>query len=227
MTPTIPFLKSKFSEFNALIFAGRLPEIPITLCEASSFVGQYKAQVRTQPDGSRRHYAHQLRFSKAFNLSERELEDTVIHEMIHFFIAYNGLHDRSTHGPLFKALMNSINENHGRSVSISHRTTGHALAEARGVQKKWHVIAILHFTSGELGVKVLPRVIPKIIDYYNAISGAPNISKIDLYLHNDPYFNRYPTSTGRRCQAITPAELDAHLPGAHTLEVQGSRLLQK
>ena len=226
MKANIPFLREKFALFNARIFAGRLPEAPITLCEASSFVGQYKSKVRTSPDGHRENYDHQLRFSTSFNLSERELEDTLIHEMIHYFIAYNGLQDRSAHGPLFKALMQSVNEAHGRALTISHRSSPGQLAEAKEARKTWHVIAILHFTSGELGVKVRPRVIPKVIAYHRDISAAPNISSVDLYLHCNPFFNRFPTSTGRRCHSITAADATLHLTGAHTLKVKGDKLIQ-
>lgn len=227
MRPTIPFLRERFAHFNALIFAGRLPDVSITLCEVSSFIGQYKSKIRNLPDGRREHYDHQLRFSTSFDLTQSELEDTLIHEMIHYFIAWNGLTDRSAHGPLFKALMQSVNENHGRALTISRRTTPGELDRARTAQKKWHVIAILHFTSGEKGVKVLPRVIPKIIDYHTRLSAAPNIARIDLYLHNDAYFNRYPTSTGRRCHAISDSEIEAHIRGAHILEVKGSHLIQR
>lgn len=226
MKPTLQYIKEKFDFYNTQIFGGRLPEVNISLCEVSSFVGQHKSKIRNLPDGRREAYDHQLRFSTLFDLSERELDDTIIHEMIHYFIAYNGLVDRSVHGPLFKALMNSINENHGRAITISHRMSHGELTEARTVKKKWHVIAILNFTSGEKGVKVLPRVIPKIIDYYRNITAASNIASVDLYLHNDPFFNRYPTSVGRRCHVITPTEITIHLKGAHTLTVSGNKLIQ-
>ena len=199
------------------IFAERLPEPLLTLCDATSFVGQYK----------RVGDAHQLRFSTAFNLEERELEDTIIHEMIHYFIAYNGLIDRSAHGPLFKAMMQSVNEAHGRNVTISRRMAHGEIAQAKTVKKKWHVIAILHFSSGALGVKVLPRVIPKILEYHKGITAASNIRGVDLYLHNDPFFNRFPTSTGRRCHAITPEDIQNHLKGAHTLKIEGGKLIQR
>ena len=227
MLPSIPYLRQKFSEFNQQIFNGRLPEPAITLCAVSSFVGQFKSKVRKGEDGSREFYDYQLRFSTSFNLPEAVLEDTLIHEMIHYFIAYNGLYDRSAHGPLFKSLMQSINEAHGRSITISHRTTGSEMAEAKSAKKKWHVIAILHFKSGEKGVKVLPRVIPRIIDYHKRVAVATNIRSVDLYLHNDPYFNRFPTSTGARCHSITPTEISLHLRGAHTLHVEGSKLIQR
>lgn len=216
MKPTIQYLKEKFAEYNRQIFGGRLPEPAITLCDVTSFVGQYKYKGET----------HILRFSTAFDLPERELEDTVIHEMIHYFIGYHGLYDRSAHGPLFKAMMLTVNEGHGRNITISRRTTHGEMADAKATLKKWHVIAVLHFTTGERGVKVLPRVIPKIIEYHRSLSAAVNISRIDLYLHNDPYFNRFPTSTGRRCHAISDSDLTVHLSGAHTLKVKGNKLIQ-
>lgn len=217
MKPTIQFLKERFAQFNTLVFAGRLPEPAITLCQASSFVAQYR----------RNGEVHCLRFSTSFDLPERELEDTLIHEMIHYFIGYNGLTDRSAHGPLFKALMQAVNEAHGRSISISRRTTKGEMDEARSAgSKRWHVVAILHFSSGETGVKVLPRVIPKIVAYYKKISAATNVSRVDLYLHNDPFFNRFPTSVGRRCQAISEEDVALHLKGAHILKVSGNKLIQ-
>ena len=227
MPVTIETIHKLFEKFNVEMFGSRLPLPLITLCSVSSFVGQYKSKVRNNPDGSRETYGHLLRFSTAFTLSEQELEDTVIHEMIHYFIAYNGLHDRTAHGPLFKALMNSINEHHGRNISISHRTSREAIDTAKTAGRKWHVIAILYFTTGEIGVKVLPRAIPRIIEYYKGITSAPNITRVDLFLHNDPFFNRFPTSTGRRCHSITEADISTHLSGAHILEVRKDKLIQR
>lgn len=227
MIANLDFLKARFEEFNRLVFAGRLPMPLLTLCDATSFVAQYKSKLRELPGGHKEPCGHQIRFSTAFNLDEREMEDTLVHEMIHYFIAYNGLRDRTAHGPLFKALMQAVNEAHGRNISISHRTSASELGKAREVKKKWHVVAILHFTSGQLGVKVLPRVIPKIIDYYKGISAASNIAKVELFLHNDPFFNRFPTSVGRRCQAISEEERKLHLAGAHILEVNGGKLVQR
>ena len=213
MTANLAFFKEKFAEFNRQIFAGRLPEPALTICDATSFVGQCRY------DGKN----FELRLSNAFDFSERQWEDVVIHEMIHYFLAYNGLIDSAPHGPLFKALMKSINEVHAREITVSRRSRP---GEITNPKKKWHVIAILHFTSGELGVKVLPRVLSKVLDYHSTTLAAPNISSIDLYLHNDPFFNRFPSSVARRCHLISPEDKAAHLKGAHILRVEGKNLIQ-
>ena len=210
-----------------MIFGGRLPAIPITLCSVTSFVGQCKSKIRTLPDGRREHYDFVLRFSTAFDLEEPELEDTIIHEMIHYFIAYHGLCDRTAHGPLFKAMMLTINESHGRNITISHRTTRSEHAAASASKTRWHVVAIMTLTDGRQGVKVLPRVVPKIIDYYRKVKGAPNVASISLHLTSDPFFNRYPTSAALRYHEISPSDTATHLVGAHRLEVKGSKLIQK
>lgn len=217
MKPDLQYLRRKFAEFNTAIFAGRLPEPEITLCEASSFVAQYRH------DGGR----HRLRFSLLFDLEERELEDTVIHEMIHYFISYHRLHDRTSHGPLFKALMQSVNEGHGREVNISKRLSQAEAQTSRSKRRKWHVIAIIRFATGQTGVKVLPRVVDRVLEYHSRMVAASNVISTDLYLHDDPFFNRYPTSTGRRCHLITDAEMKEHLKGAHTLRVENGKLIQK
>lgn len=227
MTANASHIRQLFQKFNLEIFGGRLPEPAITVCSVSSFVGQYKSKIRQLPDGRKQHYDHLLRFSTAFDLPEREWEDTVIHEMIHYFIAWNELYDRTAHGPLFKAMMSTINEAHGRNITISRKTTSGEIDRAKTANKKWHVIAILNFSSGETGVKVLPRVIPKIIEYYRQVSASSNIRSVELYLHNDPFFNRYPTSVGRRCHSISISEKTEHLKGAHHLEVKGSKLIQR
>ena len=45
------------------------------------------------------------------DLPEREVEDTIIYEMIHYHIGYNWLEDASAHGPLFLSIMNE--DRHG------------------------------------------------------------------------------------------------------------------
>lgn len=226
MIVTKEFVQEKFAYFNSLIFNGRLPEIPVELCDATSFIGQYKSSIETDPQGKRQRSKERLRFSVAFNLTERELEDIVIHEMLHYFLAYHGLEDRTAHGPLFRALMKSVNDRHGRSVSITHRMSPSEINSVRSTKRSWHVIAVLRLASGATGLKVLPRVAPKIIDYYNFAANDRDVREVSLYLHDDPYFNQFPTSVARKCHLVSGEEVTAHLAKAHRLYVKEGRLVQ-
>lgn len=226
MKPTIEFIKNKFEEFNILMFGGRLPELTIELSDASRFLGMCVSKRTRLPDGRETHSDFRLRINTRIDLPQKIIEDTIIHEMIHYFILYNGLNDSSPHGHIFLAIMNSINATFGRQLSVKFNASAEQHEQFVDSRPKWHVIAVVHFLSGATGIKVLPRVVPKVIDYHNHISNAPEVLKIELFLHNDPFFNRYPTSASYRVHDIDTATLSLHLAGAHRLSVNGSRLIQ-
>ena len=121
--PTLPFLQQKFDELNALIFAGRLPHVPLLLGNAKSYLGQCLSTKERRRDGKVVHTHFRLRFSQRHDLSPQEWEDVLIHEMIHLYIGVNKWQDSSSHGPVFRQLMDEINRHFGRQVAISHRAT--------------------------------------------------------------------------------------------------------
>lgn len=226
MKPTIDFIKNKFDEFNRLMFGGRLPDLTIELSDASRFLGMCVSKRTRLPDGREVHSDFRLRINTRIDLPREVIEDTIIHEMIHYFILYNGLTDSSPHGSIFMAIMNSINATYGRHLSVKFNATPEQHEQCVDSRRRWHVIAVVHFVSGQTGIKVLPRVVPKVIDYHNHISKASEVHKIELFLHNDPFFNRYPTSASYRVHDIDPSTLTSHLAGAHRLSVNGFRLIQ-
>lgn len=227
MKPTRELVKNKFNEFNRLMFAGRLEAIPIEITDAASYMGQCVSKCRQLSDGRREHSDFRLKISNRVSLPESELEDIIIHEMIHYFITSSGLQDTSTHGEIFKAIMRSINSAYGRHISISHRLTEQQRDESAKAKRSWHVIAAVIMKSGKRGVKVLPRVIPKILHYYRQVSATPDVERVELYLHDNPFFNRYPNSAALRIYHIERNELTDNLNGAHKLIVKGDKLIQQ
>lgn len=73
--------------------------------------------------GGMENYDFKLQISTQIDLSECELEDTIIHEMIHYYIGVHQWRDTSAHGRLFRQMMNDINERFGRQVTVSHQST--------------------------------------------------------------------------------------------------------
>ena len=225
MRPTIEYIEKRFDEYNSQMFGGHLPRIPIKLSDARTFLGQFVSKIRTLPDGSREYYDFELRISTRISLPQRTIDDTIIHEMIHYFIHYNHLPDRTPHGPIFRSIMNGINASYGRKITISHPITPEEKSEAIS-RPIWHIIAVMHFNSPtkKIGIKVLPRNAQKVIAYCNHVSRSPEIDRIELYLHNDPYFNRYPTSATLRYHATTHSDLMPHLCGARLLTIHADTL---
>ena len=227
MKATIKYVEKKFDEFNRQMFGGRLPKLPVRMSDAVTFLGMCVAKVRTLPDGRKEHFDFELRVSLRHDIPERDLEDVIIHEMIHYFIMYNELVDSSPHGELFKAMMRSINRTYGRNITISRRSTPEEHKQTVESKAQWHVIAAVRFRNGKHGVKVLPRVVPKILDYHGKVSAVAEIAGVDLFLHNNPFFNRYPTSAALKVHEIDKDLLSQNLAGARRLIVQNGKLIQR
>lgn len=196
------------------------------MANASSYLGKCVSRIRRNPDGTIEHYDFHLRFNTSYDLPESVIEDTIIHEMIHYFILYNGLRDSSPHGQIFKAMMKSINTAYGRNLSISHRVTPEQRAAAKTVKKSWHVIAVISFRNGVTGFKVVPRVGAKIVDFYHRVSAVSGVRRIELFLHDDPFFNAYPVSFALSYHEIQESELRRYLEKAHRLTVSNGKIIQ-
>ena len=217
MKATIPYVEKKFEEFNQLMFDGKLPKLPIELSDAKTFLGLCVYKKRRTILGRTECYDFKLRISTRIDLVEAEVEDIIIHEMIHYYIGYNNLKDSSAHGRVFRHIMNTINEKFGRHIKISHKLTKEEKEQLYDTKRRWRVVAYVTFNDGRTGIKVLPRIMPRIANYYNAVSRESSVESIELYLTNNPFFNRYPSSSAFRVHYIDKAEADKHLQGAEKM----------
>lgn len=219
MKATIPYIQEKFREYNHLFFDGELPEIPVKLSNARGFIGACKYKKRRMPGGSFELYDFSLAISTRIDLPEEELEDTIIHEMIHYYIGVNKLRDTSAHGQIFRRMMKEINEKHGRHITISHRNTPEQREQSYDKRPRWHAVAVVTLRSGETGIKVIPRMAKYIRRYKRGILLSREVVGVTFYLTDDPFFNRYPSSASLRVYPIDPAELNPHLATATRLIV--------
>lgn len=222
----VEYVERKFNKFNELMFAGRLPKIPVYLTESKRFLGLCRWSIKKLPNGRKEYYDYQLRINTRIYLPENEVEDVIIHEMIHYFIAYNGLEDTSSHGNIFKSIMNSINTNYGRNVSLKYKMSEEQRSQICGTKPQWHMIAVIYLTDGSTGVKVLPLYESKILNYYNYVANANNVRGVDLYMHYDPFFNQYPTSSAYKIHPINENILEEHLIDSKKYKVKNNRLVE-
>lgn len=212
MKPTVPYLQDRFEHFNVLIFNGKLPSVPIVLSRARTFLGRCEYKGRVNAQGREEFFDFLIRISVAYDMSEDQLDDVLIHEMIHCYIAVNQQRDTSPHGVMFRQLMDTINERFGRHISISNNLP---VAKAPVQRKSWHVVAVVTMTDGKTGIKVLPRIADRITAYYNGAKAVTMVSDIKFYMSNDPFFNDYPNSGALKIYHVDPAQLAAHLHGSH------------
>lgn len=208
------------------MFGGELPDLPIYLSDAKTFLGKCCYKKRKLPGGKVECYDFCLRFNTRLDLPEQEVEDTIIHEMIHYFVTYKHLEDSSSHGPIFLHIMNSINERFGRHLSVSYKTSDAEKEALVDKRQRYHVVAVVDFCDGRAGVKVLPRIIPRIVNYYNIVSRQKEIAMVRLYMSNDVYWNRYPNSSALKVHYVDAEVICEHLKGAETLGCDGKTIMR-
>ncbi len=224
MKATIPYVEKKFGEFNRQIFGGKLPKIPVELSDAKTFLGQCVYKRRRKPFGKAELYDFKLRINARADLPEREIEDTIIHEMIHYYIGYNRLEDASAHGPLFLGIMNEINRKFGRSITVSHKSTKEQREQLQDKRSRYHVIAVVRFHDGRTGIKVLPRVVRSILYYYNNVLANRQIASVQLFMSNNVFFNRYPNSSALKVHFLEADEINKQLEGAERMACDGKSI---
>lgn len=97
---SISELQIMFSKFNEMYFDNALPTIPIKLFKSKSFLGLFSYNPRVNDKCV-------IKISTYYILTTKQIEETLIHEMIHLWQYVNSYRD--AHGLTFKRKMNEIN----------------------------------------------------------------------------------------------------------------------
>ena len=193
MKPTVEYIQTHFDAYNRQFFGGQLPTLPIKLSHAKGFLGKVTfVRKRQGLFGGYRNEDFVLRINVRIDLPEEVVQDTILHEMIHYYIAVNQLRDTSTHGRLFRAEMARINEQGHRHITISHRLNEEQRAQAR--IHKVRAVAIVHFSDGKTGVKVVPKQEKHIRYWHRMAQRRFSIDSIEWHMTDDPYFAQFPSS---------------------------------
>lgn len=213
------YIKGRFDEFNRLCFEGRLPQPIFRLSHVKTYLGQMRRRLQYAPSG-RRQVQYVLTINTRYHLAPREVEDVILHEMIHYYIMVSGIRDTSAHGTHFRHIMDRINHQYGRAISVSSRAAH--LTDDSPQRRRWQVLCLIRLSSGSLGVICPART--RIGDIWRQLQHAPGISSCRWYWSDDPFFGRYPRSRSLRMYRITEAEASAHLASARPMQKVGNQL---
>lgn len=123
MYPTIPFIEEKFKQYNKEYFNNELPTPTFMLFHPKTTLGQFESTQRLDPLANAYH-KYIIRMSTYYDRTEHDVDETLIHEMVHFFIDFKGIEDNGSHGKKWKALAEEINAkgnwNISRTTSIAN-----------------------------------------------------------------------------------------------------------
>lgn len=204
MIVTEEYARRKFREFNKLIFGGRLPEIAIRLSRSRKCAGMYVCSYE------RRAFrkvctGEQLRFSVVFDLEPAALDDVIIHEMIHYYIAWAGIRDTGPHGREFLRIMNGINARYGRHVGVSSHE---ALPLNEPAAARRSFVCLARLDDGSVAYAVVATT--RIFWFDNGVMRHfPQVKSVEWYSSVDPYFSLHPRT--RVMRLSVPADQEAFL----------------
>lgn len=223
MKPTKEDIVRMFNVFNSQIFNNQLKPLPIHIGNTKSSLGSIRFKRHKKLFGKEEFYDFTLHISIRFDLPQSEIEDVVIHEMIHYYILSRQIRDTSPHGKIFKQMMNAINAKYNRHITISKRTTKRNPPIDK--QIKIHYICVATLNDGRIGLLVSART--RIFEMWRNISHLFPISKITWYISKDSYFNQFPKSIKPRLFIVDNSILTEHLQSAAELINDGQRIMFK
>ena len=195
---TIDYLRQAFEHYNDLIFDGKLPVPKLKWSRAKTRLGQMACKRKTSW-GRTKYYNFTISVSNYYKLTKEEIDDVLIHEMIHYSIAYTGLKDTSAHGIVFRGMMDKINRSFGRHITISVRTRN---LQARSAQQpKDYLILALKMKDGKYFLSsVNPSAAGKLAI---SLARAREIAHYAWYQSQDEYFHSMPRVRSLRGRQVS------------------------
>lgn len=184
---TFEHLKAWFGQFNRDYFGGKLPLPRLGITHSRTRLGSMGFKKRTHL-GKTITYGHSINMSVLYEQDEWGYKNVFLHEMIHYYIAYNNIHDTGPHGEVFRRIMNGLNSQYGWEMKVSESTRDLKRAQDEGNGAYFLVLA-LHLTSGK---KMLSVVMPRYWSVINKQLGSvKEVESYSWHITNDPYFNGY------------------------------------
>lgn len=134
-------------------------------------------------------------YRQADDMSVKEIDDTLVHEMVHQYIFQNNLPDTSTHGETFKDFMRRINAAFPDELNIT--VTGEAKIH-KGAGTKIHKLILLWMNDGGCYCcKITPSKVPLFVKLIEKNKLAWKLKGYLLCESNDKYFDTVTTCRTR------------------------------
>ncbi len=216
MIATVDWIRTWFESFNQEYFDGKLPLPDIGITKASTRLGQmsYKRAYRW---GRTKYYDFKISLTTYYDMTDQQAKNVLLHEMIHYAIAYTGLKDTSSHGVIFRGMADNLNRKYGWDIHISTSTKGWKVNDAiktkreksRKATGKTTVYLMLSIETKD-GKCYLSRVNPKFAYRLELqISHIPDIVSHQWHTTSDTeFFEGYPMVRSLRGKRISKTDFN-------------------
>ena len=192
------YLEQAFEYYNELIFDGKLPVPWLRWSHSKTRLGVMKCKGMSKL-GRTRIYDFTISISDYYELTKEQLEDVLIHEMIHLSILSAGIEDTSPHGIVFRGMMDKINRTFNRHITISVRTRN--LQACTLQQHKDYLILALEMKDGKYFLSsVNPSAARKLAI---SLARTHEIKHYAWYQSQDEYFHSMPRVRSLRGRQVS------------------------
>ena len=130
-----------FRECNKKYFDGSLPTPQFLLMNKLNTLARF--EYNKDKKGKHPIKWQALKFSDCYDFPEEDFREIMVHELIHYYIAWNGIKDNKDHGREFMRIANEINEKHGLNVTKTKDASSFKRTE-----KAPHYTCLLRFLWG-------------------------------------------------------------------------------
>jgi hypothetical protein len=193
MTLTIQYIESAFNKYNVLYFNGLLRKPVFKITNSKNRLGTLA--IKISPFGTK---SHTLSVSKYYDRTEKQYDNTIIHEMIHLYISQNDIIDNGSHGRRFKAECARINK-YGWDLSRTTDVSGWKLSEE--AQKRLdsklsnatYEIIVYQMYDTDNTQFIFKVAKGKALNYYNHLKYKCKVVKVKYFKSNDNIFESLPT----------------------------------
>jgi len=115
---SVETLREWFDRFNRDYFSSALPVPRLALSTSRTRLGSMSCKRERRLLRSRlTDFA--IHVSTYYELTAEEYKSVLLHEMIHYHIAYHGIRDTAPHGTVFRRMMEELNSKHGWHITVS------------------------------------------------------------------------------------------------------------
>ncbi len=200
-------LQQWFRQFNEAYFDGVLPMPVLLLSKARTQLGSIRYR-------RRRHLFCNgcdnvtIRVSTYYENTEHEFQSVLLHEMIHYYIAYKGIHDTSSHGRKFRELMNWLNKDYGWDIRVRTERQEKTAGTDKTYDDSYLVLAAILVTGEHILSVVNPR--------YALILDADakkesHIARHEWYISHSRHFRNFPKVRTLRGVTVSKEEYEVQV----------------
>ena len=164
-------------------------------------------------------YDFTIGITTAYRLNTEQIDDVLIHEMIHYHIAYHQLRDNAPHGRRFRQIMETINHDYQRHIRISVRHANlptrdgddtrpphNGTTQSRPNRLPPYVVLAIQTKDGHYFLSsVAPNAVAKL---HTIVGHQKHFQEARWYVSHDSALSCYPRVRTLRGVRVSPQEYE-------------------